>query len=238
MRPLVQEPCGEESGPRTIRVLIVDDHTIVRTGLRMLVESHPGLVVSGEASCGEESIDVLRELFAAPAQDRPDVVLMDLMMEGIGGIEATRRINREWPDLAVLILTMADDGAYLREAFAAGASGYVLKDAADMELVQAIHVVAGGERYLPPSLSEELAKAIHAAARGTTTRNGIALSDREIEVVRLVTLGYSNREIADELVISVRTVETHKTHIIQKTGLRTRSQMVRFALDHGLLRRR
>ena len=217
----------------TIRVLVVDDHTIVRQGLRMVIETQDGLEVVGEAGSGEEGIRALDILFAEGIE--PSVVLMDLMMEGIGGVEATRRIKSDWPDLPVLVLTMADDRAYLREAFRAGASGYVLKDAADVELVDAIRAVAEGGRYLHPSLGAELARAEEEAERGPTTDHGVPLSKREVDVLKLVALGYSNNEIADELYISVRTVETHKTHIMQKTGLRARSELTRFARDAGIV---
>lgn len=220
---------------RAVKVLIVDDHAIVRSGLKLLIESNPDLQVVGEAPSGEDAIRRIDDLHEHGADAAPDVVLMDLMMDGIGGVEATRRVKRDWPDVAVLVLTMADDRAYLREAFSAGAAGYVLKDAADVELVQAIRTVAEGGRYLHPSLGAELLRAEQEARRGPKTTHGVPLSEREVEVLRLVALGYSNREIADELVISVRTVETHKTHIIQKTGLRTRSEMVRFATDAGIL---
>jgi len=216
-----------------IRVLVVDDHTIVRQGLRMVIETQDGLEVVGEAGSGEEGIRTLDILFAEGIE--PSVVLMDLMMEGIGGVEATRRIKSDWPDLPVLVLTMADDRAYLREAFRAGASGYVLKDAADVELVDAIRAVAEGGRYLHPSLGAELARAEEEAERGPTTDHGVPLSKREVDVLKLVALGYSNNEIADELYISVRTVETHKTHIMQKTGLRARSELTRFARDAGIV---
>lgn len=221
-----------ESGP--VRVLVVDDHNVVRSGLRMVIESE-GHEVVGEAESGEKAIRALDELFAGSEGSQPTVVLMDLMMEGMGGIEATRRVKRDWPELPVLVLTMASDRGYLREAFAAGASGYVLKDAADDELGDALVAVAEGGRYLHPSLGAELARAEEEEKRGPTTEHGVPLSEREVEVLRLVALGYSNKEIADELYISVRTVETHKTHIMQKTGLRARSELTRFARDAGIL---
>ncbi len=223
-----------EAEAATIAVFICDDHNVVRSGLGMLVESQPDLRVVGDAPSGESAIRGLDDLFAGPEADRPSVVVMDLMMEGIGGIEATRRIKADWPDLNVLVLTMADDRAYLKESFAAGASGYVLKDAADVELVDAIRAVADGGRYLHPALGAELARAEVEAKEGPKAPHGVPLSKREVEVLRLVALGYANKEIAEELFISVRTVETHKTHIMQKTGYRTRSELTRFALDAGI----
>jgi two-component system response regulator NreC len=219
----------------TIRAVVVDDHNVVRSGIRMVLESQDDMRVVGDARSGEEGIRLLDELFAGEASDRPNVVVMDVMMEGIGGIEATRRIKQDWPELNVLVLTMASDRAYLRDAFRAGASGYVLKDAVDVELIDAVRAVAEGGRYLHPSLGAELVRAEDEASRGAHTERGIPLSEREVDVLRLVARGYSNKEIADELFISVRTVETHKTHIMQKTSLRARSDLTRFAQEAGIL---
>lgn len=219
----------------TIRVVVVDDHNVVRKGIRMVLDAQEGIEVVGEAASGEEGLRVLDELFAGDAERHPNAVVMDLMMGGMGGIAATERLKEDWPGLAVLVLTMADDRAYLRDAFRAGASGYVLKDVVDIELVDAVRAVAEGGRYLHPRLGAELARAEGEAEEGPKTEHGTALSEREVDVLRLVALGYSNKEIADELYISVRTVETHKTHIIQKTGLRARSELVRFAMDAGIV---
>lgn len=218
-----------------IRAVVVDDHNVVRSGLRMLISSQEGMSVVGEAGSGEEALRLLDSLHAGDDASHPNVVVMDLMMKGIGGIEATRRVKDERPNLNVLILTMNEDRAYLREAFGAGASGYVLKDAVDTELIGAIRAVADGGRYLHPSLGAELVRAEEEAKRGPRTQQGVPLSAREVDVIRLVAAGYSNKEIAEELFLSVRTVETHKTHIIQKTGLRARSELVRFATDSGII---
>jgi len=218
-----------------IRAVVVDDHNVVRSGIRMVIDSQDGMRVVGDAKSGEEGIRLLDELFAGDEETRPNVVVMDVMMEGIGGIEATRRIKQDWPDLNVLVLTMASDRAYLRDAFRAGASGYVLKDAVDVELIDALRAVAEGGRYLHPSLGAELVRAEDEISGGTHTERGVPLSVREVDVLRLVAKGYSNKEIADELFISVRTVETHKTHIMQKTSLRARSDLTRFAQEVGIL---
>jgi two-component system response regulator NreC len=219
-----------------IRAVIVDDHNVVRSGLNMLIGSEEDMTVVGEASSGEQALRVLDELFLGEAERHPNVVVMDLMMKGIGGIEATRRVKEERPQVNVLILTMNEDRAYLREAFNVGASGYVLKEAVDVELIDAIRAVAGGGRYLHPALGAELVRAEEEAKRGPRTPQGVPLSSREVDVIRLVAAGYTNKEIADELYLSVRTVETHKTHIIQKTGLRARSDIVRFATESGIVR--
>ncbi|MEX2395133.1 MAG: response regulator transcription factor [Actinomycetota bacterium] len=218
-----------------VRAVIVDDHNVVRAGLKMLLESQEDITVVGEAPSGEDGLRTLDELFLGPVEGHPNVVVMDLMMSGIGGIEATKRVKEERPAVQVLVLTMNEDRAYLREAFRAGASGYVLKDAVDIELLDAIRAVADGGRYLHPRLGAELVRAEEEARRGPATPRGVPLSEREVDVLRLVAAGFSNKEIAEELYLSVRTVETHKTHIIQKTGLRQRSDLVRFAQDSGLL---
>ena len=217
----------------SIRVVVVDDHNVVRAGIRLVLDAQDGIEVIADAASGEESIRALDEVAFEGAL--PDVVVMDLMMDGIGGIEATRRITNDFPDVNVLILTMAGDRAYLREAFGAGASGYVLKDAVDVELVDAVRAVAAGGRYLHPSLGAELARAEDESKRGPRAPHGVPLSKREVDVLRCVARGYSNKEIADELGISVRTVETHKAHIMQKTALRARSELVRFAEEAGIL---
>jgi two-component system response regulator NreC len=208
----------------TIRVLIVDDHAVVRTGLRKVLEAE-GLDVVGEAG------DMRTAVFEARAQ-RPDVVLMDIVMPGASGIEATPAVLKEAPAAKVVVLSMQDDPHYVREAFAAGASGYVLKEAADTELVQAIREVASGGRYVHPALG---ARMVTAEAEERRRAEEDPLSDREREVLRLLALGHTNQEIAKMLYISVRTAETHRAHIMQKLRLTTRAELVRYALDHALL---
>ena len=219
----------------TIRAVVVDDHNIVRSGIKLLLDTQEGIEVVGDAASGEDGIRLLDDLYEQPEDERPNVVLMDLMMGGIGGIEATRRIKAERPEISVLILTMAGDRAYLREAFGAGASGYVLKDAVDVELVDAVRAVAEGGRYLHPSLGAELARAEDDAKRGPLAAHGVPLSRREVDVLRCIAKGFSNQEIAEALFISIRTVETHKTHIMQKTSMRARSELMRFAQDTGII---
>jgi two-component system, NarL family, response regulator NreC len=223
---------GEADAPQVdVRAVVVDDHSVVRTGLKALLAAD-GCTIVGEATSGEEALSTVDAL--AAATDGPNLVVMDLTMPGIGGLEATRRLKQTHPDLNVLVLTMNTDRVSLREAFRAGASGYVLKDAVDAELLDAAKAVAAGGRYLHPSLGPELVRA-EEEARARSDARGVALSRREVDVVRLVAKGYTNKEIADELFLSVRTVETHKTHIIQKTGLRARSELLRFARDAGIL---
>lgn len=212
-----------------IRVLLADDHAVLRAGLRMLINGQPDMEVVGEAATGE---DAWRQTGAL----KPDVVLLDLAMPGTGGIEATGRIARDFPGVRILVLTMHDDVAYLRSVLAAGASGYVLKRSADTELLSAIRVTHRGGTYLEPSLAGEVVQ----DAIGRKTRQGDAsasspLSDREREVLRLVAEGHTNQEIADRLFLSVKTVETYRSRLMAKLGLRTRADLVRYALSAGFL---
>jgi two-component system response regulator NreC len=212
-------------GQKAIRILIVDDHAVIRSGLRMLLDAEQDLEVVGEAG------DMRNAVFEARAL-KPDVILMDIVMPGASGIEATSAVLEESPDSKVLVLSMQDDSRYVREAFSAGASGYVLKEAADAELVGAVREVAGGGRYVHPELGARL---VAAEADERAKAEADPLSDREREVLRLLALGHTNLEIAKQLYLSVRTVETHRAHIMQKLRLETRAELVRHAIDQGLL---
>jgi two-component system response regulator NreC len=212
-------------GQKATRILIVDDHAVIRSGLRMLLDAEQDLEVVGEAG------DMRNAVFEARAL-KPDVILMDIVMPGASGIEATSAVLAESPDSNVLVLSMQDDPRYVREAFSAGASGYVLKEAADAELVGAVREVAGGGRYVHPELGARL---IAAEADERAKAEADPLSDREREVLRLLALGHTNQEIAKQLYLSVRTVETHRAHIMQKLRLETRAELVRHAIDQGLL---
>jgi len=207
------------------RVLVVDDHAVVRSGIRSLLAAEPDLEVVAEASNARDAI------FEARAR-QPDVILLDVVMPGESGIEVLPRLKKEAPDAKVLVLSMQDDPRYVREAFAAGAMGYVLKEAADAEVVQAIREVAGGGRYVHPELGARLVAAETEALRRAESD---PLSEREREVLALLAHGYTNQEIAKELYISVRTAETHRAHIMQKLRLSSRAELVRYALDEGLL---
>jgi two-component system, NarL family, response regulator NreC len=209
----------------TIRVVIVDDHAVVRSGLRHVLEAEDDIEVVAEAG------DMRGAVFEARAQ-KPDVILMDVVMPGASGIEATPEVLKEAKDAKVLVLSMQDDPRYVREAFAAGASGYVLKEAADAEVVDAVREVAGGGRYVHPALGARL---VAAEAEERAEAEQDPLSEREHEVLRLLALGHTNQEIAKMLYLSVRTVETHRAHIMQKLRLETRAELVRYAIDHGLL---
>jgi two-component system response regulator NreC len=209
----------------TIRVLLVDDHAILRSGLRRVLDSEPDIEVVGEAETAE------RAVFEAMATS-PDVVIMDVVMPGKSGIDGTPALLQAVPGAKVLVLSMQDDPRYVRQAFEAGASGYVLKEAADTEVVGAVRSVAAGEHYVHPVLGARLVAAETAERKRAETD---PLSDREREVLRLLALGHTNQEIAKMLYISVRTAETHRAHIMQKLGLASRAELVRYALDHGLI---
>jgi DNA-binding NarL/FixJ family response regulator len=209
----------------TIRVLIVDDHAVVRTGLRRVLDAEADIETVGEAA------DAERAVFEA-IESRPDVVLLDVMMPGKSGIEGMPALLQAVPEAKILVLSMQDDPRYVREAFDAGASGYVLKEAADTEVVRAVRAVAGGERYVHPSLGARL---VEADAEERKRAEDDPLSEREREVLRLLALGHTNQEIATMLFISVRTAETHRAHIMQKLQLGSRAELVRYALAAGLL---
>ena len=209
----------------TVRVLIVDDHAVVRAGLRLLLAAEDGIDPVGEAGDAREGLFQARAL-------KPDVILLDVVMPDQSGIEVLPQLIHENPKAKVLVLSMQDDPHYVREAFAAGASGYVLKEAADAEVVGAIREVARGGRYVHPELGARL---VAAEVDELRREADDPLSEREREVLRLLALGHTNQEIAKMLYISVRTAETHRAHIMQKLGLQTRAELVRHAIERGLL---
>jgi DNA-binding NarL/FixJ family response regulator len=208
-----------------LRIVLADDHEVVRTGLRALIDSSPGMSVVGEARDGAEAVARAREL-------SPDVLVIDVSMPVLDGAGATERIARECPEVRVLALTMHEDRAHLTRLLQAGAAGYVLKRAAADELVRAIRTVAGGGTYVDPVLAGSLLR----GARGPGPRSAPeTLSEREEEVLRRIAWGESNKEIARQLGISVKTVETYKARVSEKLGLRSRTDMVRYALQQGWL---
>ena len=214
-----------------IRVLIVDDQALVRAGFRMILDAQPDLEVVGEAGDGSAAIDAVRTL-------RPDVVLMDIRMPGIDGIEATRRITEEGVPSKIVILTTYDLDEYVFDALAAGATGFLLKHVPPEELVRGVRVAASGEALLAPSITrrliEEFAKQRAPVRAGGTELH--TLTDREQEVIRLLGRGLSNPEIARELKVGEATVKTHVAHVLDKLGLRDRVQAVIFAYEVGLIK--
>lgn len=210
------------------RILLTDDHAILRSGLRLLIENQPDLDIVGEAGNGVEALDKAKAL-------RPDLILLDLSMPEMDGLTVLPKLVKALPDCRILILTMHEDVAHLRQALDAGAAGYVLKRAVDQELLMAIRAVMRGETYVHSAMTHKLLDAMqHPQAHGEADPWD-ALSEREASVMRLVALGYTNAEIAEELVLSVKTVETYRARGMEKLDLQTRAQLVQSALKHGRL---
>lgn len=211
-----------------VRVLVADDHAVLRAGLRMLLEVQRDMAVAGEAGDGAEVLQKAREL-------QPDIVLMDLTMPGPHSGEVIRQVLRASPKTRVLVLTMHDDPAYLASALAAGAAGYVVKKVADSELLSAIRAVHAGRTFVDLTQSLDTpSRAVSVGARVTGERPK-DLSRREREVLRLLAQGYSNQEIATQIKVSVKTVETHRTRLSEKLGLKGRAELYRFAVESGIL---
>ena len=209
------------SSEKPLRIVIADDHSVVRRGLRQVLEADAGLEVVAEA----EDVDGARRYVRG---HKPDVLVLDLNMPGGNTLDMIPDIRAEAPNTEIVILTMQNEPAYARQALAAGVMGYVLKEAADTELVEAVRRAAAGDTYLNPRLGARLA-----AEPPPGPPDG--LSEREVEVLRMIALGHTNAEIAEQLYLSVRTVETHRAHIQQKLRLASRSELVRYALEHGLV---
>jgi len=207
---------------------LVDDHEIVRAGLRMLFSAEPEVEIIGEAGSGEAAVAAVQDL-------EPDVVLMDVAMPGIGGVEATRRIKASHPQVAVLALTMHEDEEYFFEMLAAGASGYVPKRAAPDDLMSAINIVRQGDVYIYPSLARLLVKDFLHRSEAGAPETREELTPREQEVLTFIAEGYSNREIAEALVISVKTVDRHRENLMRKLQLHNRVELVKYAIEKGLI---
>ncbi|MDQ2887022.1 MAG: response regulator transcription factor [Chloroflexota bacterium] len=212
-----------------IRILLADDHTILRAGLKMMLNAQPDMEVIGEAQDGRQAIHEARRL-------QPDIVLMDITMPDLNGIEATREIKKVAPDVRVLILTMHEHDEYIFQALRAGASGYMLKEAADTELITALHVIRSGQFYLSPmAQSVMVGDYLQRVRTGEEKDSYSSLTEREREILKLVAEGYTNNQIAERLVISPKTVDTHRTHIMDKLNLHSRAELVKYAMRRGLL---
>jgi two-component system, NarL family, response regulator NreC len=213
-----------------IRIVLVDDHAVLRAGLTALLNAETDMEVVGEAGDGATSLRVVAEL-------QPDVVLLDINMPTMSGLEALAELRTVAPQSRILVLTMHDDQTYLRQVLAQGGAGYVLKQAADSELLTAIRTVYHGGAFLHPAHAQALLSAPTGppAASQPTNDDVALLSERELEVLKLIALGHSNKEIAELLYLSVKTVETYKTRVMEKLALNSRAALVRFALKHGLL---
>jgi DNA-binding NarL/FixJ family response regulator len=221
---MVMAPTALEARAETMRILIADDHGIVRSGLRMLLERQGDIEVIAEAEDGATARDVA-------IRERPDLAILDVKMPKLTGLQATREIREQAPDVAVLILSMYDDERYLFEALKAGASGYVLKAQADVDLLEAVRAVERGEPFLTPEAQRALIKDVLGESSGRTTE----LTPREEEVVKLVAEAHTNKEIAEILHLSEKTVENHRSNAMRKLGMRDRVELVRYAIRRGLI---
>jgi DNA-binding NarL/FixJ family response regulator len=214
---------------KKIRVLVVDDHTIVRDGICALLALTGDIEVIGEATNGSEALKMVREL-------HPDVVVMDIAMPIMGGMEATRRINKEFPKTKILVLTQHDDKEYVFPVLESGASGFISKAAASSELVSGIRAVHRGDSYLTPAVAKLLVVSYQRTARKHTGQDIYdQLSERERDVLKLLVEGYSTKEIADTLIITPKTVEGHKTNLMAKLGIHNRIELVKYALRKGII---
>jgi len=210
---------AEETSETTI--VLADDHTVMRNALRLLLDAEPDFEVVAEAGTAEDAVRYVRG-------HKPTVLILDLNMPGGSSLEAIPDIQEASPATEIVVLTMQNEPAFARRALQAGVRGYVLKEAADAELVQAVRSAAAGDTYLQPALGARL-------AAGDNGRQGDELSNRERDVLRLIALGHTNAEVAEKLYISIRTVESHRAHIQQKLRLSTRAELVRYALERGLV---
>jgi len=210
-----------------VDIVLADDHGVLRGGLRALLNAEVDLKVIGEAASGDEALRLVPEL-------QPDIVLLDLNMPGPGGIEVTRKLRDLVPETRVLVLTVHEDEGLLREAIESGASGYIIKRAVESELINAIRAVARGEMYIHPSMTRALLNTPTKRKRAPSGAQE-SLTPRETDVLRLIVLGYTNRQAAEELGLSVRTVETHRANLMGKLGLKSRVELVRWAADNDLM---
>jgi two-component system response regulator NreC len=211
-----------------VRILIADDHAIVRAGIRSLLEGEPGFEVVGEAARGDEAIEKAMQL-------NPELVLMDIAMPEMSGIEATTRLKEMLPDIQVLVLTMHEDEEFFFAVLRAGASGYILKHAQPQELLEAIHLVSEGKVFFSPAVSKAFIEGYMAIASEEEEEKFSSLSAREKEVLQLVAAGRSNREIAEALFLSIRTVEKHRQAMMRKLDLASREDLTRYAIRKGLM---
>jgi DNA-binding NarL/FixJ family response regulator len=224
----VSDPAGE-AARASIRILLVDDHAVLRLGLRTLVAADPSMEVVGEAADGAAALEACARL-------RPDVVVMDLVMEGVDGVAATREIARRHPETRVLVLTMHEEEDYLIPLLEAGASGYIVKEAASADLLDAVRTVAAGRTFVRPAAARVLAEGwTRRNAQAETRARYDALSEREREVFRLMAEGYTSTQIGERLFISAKTVDTYRRRINEKLGVADRAAYIRLALELGLL---
>jgi two-component system response regulator NreC len=210
-----------------IRVLIADDHGVIRTGLRALLKGDPELTVVGEAGNGREAYRMVEDLV-------PDVILLDIGMPGEDGIQVAKRLRGRFPDLRILFLTMHEDEGLLREAIQAGAAGYIVKRAEESEIINAIHAAHRGDLYVHPAMTRALVHA-RSGEPPASSGEGVPLTRREVDILRMLAKGYTNRQIGEEIGLSVRTVEGHRANVMGKLGVSSRVELVAFAAKHGLI---
>lgn len=212
-----------------MHILLADDHTILRAGLKMMLNAQPDMEVVGEAHDGRQALQEAMRL-------HPDIILMDITMPDMNGIEATKQVKKHLPDVKVLILTMHENDEYVFQALRAGASGYLLKEAAHTELINALHVIQNGDVYLSPAAqSIMVGDYLQRVRAGEEKDSYSSLTEREREILKLVAEGLTNNQIAERLVISPKTVDTHRTHIMDKLNLHSRAELVKYAMRRGLL---
>ncbi len=211
-----------------ISVLLAEDHTIVRKGLRSLLDSEPGIEILGEAQDGREAIEKVRQV-------HPDVVVMDITMPGLNGLEATRQIKKQFPEIKVLVLTMHANEEYIFQILRAGASGYVVKQAAPADLVSAIRAVYRGDSFLSPAISQKVIEEYIRRADGVIENSYDRLTTRERETLQLIAEGRSNREIAALLHITVKTVETHRANLMNKLDIHNTAELTQYAIRKGVI---
>ena len=214
---------------RKIRILLADDHQLMRSGLRLLIEQQPGLTVVGEAGDGREVVSVAKSL-------KPDVIVMDIGMPNLNGIEATHQITQIHPEIAVVILSMHSDEGYVLRVLKAGAKGYLLKDSAEADLIKAVHAVAGGKSFFSPAVSKVLLDDYVRKLKRTGIEDAYdLLTPREREILQLIAEGKSNKDVANLLNLSVYTVETHRSNIMEKLHLRGLPELILYAVRKGII---
>jgi two-component system response regulator NreC len=211
-----------------VKVLVVDDHDVVREGIRMVLSSDPELEVVGTASSGEQAIEEVHQL-------RPDVVVMDIAMPGLSGFEATRRIRESEPDVKVVALTVHDSEAYVFQMLQAGATGYVVKRAAAEDVIQAVKRASHGEAVLHPAVAKLVIKDYLSRVERGEEQSFDSLSDREREILKLIAEGKTNREIAEMLFLSIKTVQAHRANLMHKLGMHDRTELVKYAIRKGII---
>jgi DNA-binding NarL/FixJ family response regulator len=211
-----------------LRVFLADDHAVVRHGIKLLINSQDDMEVIGEASDGKATINHVGEL-------QPDIVLMDVSMPGLNGQQATQQLKKELPQTKVMALTRHNESSYLHQLLRVGVDGYVLKQSNPEELLRAIRVIADGGRYLDPAISDKAMGEITGRATRRGSPGGVRISERESEVLRLIALGYSNKEIAARFDLSIKTVEVHKANVMKKLEMRSRVDIIRYAILQGWL---